>query len=82
MPSSPKSVSPNGKTPCLLPISDWPVCYAHGCYLNNRCPVYRGAYPSPVRDYIPHPPVFILLNPFEAIPISYRIKIETDDPDE
>ena len=71
----------NGKTPCCRSLTDWPVCYADGCYMNYRCPVYRGKYPNPVRDYIPMPPVFILLQPFEAVPVSYQITIQDYESD-
>lgn len=69
----------NGLTPCRLPLADWPVCFDNGCYLNCRCPVFRGSRPNPVRDYLPLPPVFILLGPYEALPISYCIPAV--DPD-
>lgn len=65
-----------GLTPCRLSQAQWPTCYAHGCYLNYRCPVYRGGRPNPERDYLPLPAVFILLGPFEAVPFSYRIPVE------
>jgi hypothetical protein len=41
--------------------------------MNNRCPVYRGGRPAPERDYLPIPAVFVLMGPFEAVPVSYRI---------
>lgn len=72
----------NGKTPCLLSIAEWRVCYEHNCYLNYRCPVYRGGRPSPVRDYIPLPPVFILVGPHQAVPFSYQIQVLEPDEDD
>lgn len=71
----------NGRTPCCRSKAEWPVCYADGCYLNYRCPVYRGKYPSPVRDYIPMPPVFLLIDTFEAVPISYHIPLPDYESD-
>jgi hypothetical protein len=82
MSSATSTKDKNDQTPCRLSVADWPVCYADGCYLNNRCPVYRGKHPSPVRDYIPLPPVFILLESHEAIPFSYQIQTTHFDPDE
>ncbi len=73
-----KTVS-NGFTPCRLRIDQWPKCTEDNCYLNYRCPVYRGTYPSPIRDYIPLPPVFIRISPYEAVPFSYRIEIQDID---
>jgi hypothetical protein len=70
----------NGLTPCLLSTAEWPVCYEHNCYQNYRCSVYRGNRPNPVRDYIPLPPVFILVGPYQAIPFSYQIRVA--DPEE
>ncbi|MBU0518377.1 hypothetical protein KKA00_09370 [bacterium] len=70
----------NGTTPCCLQTADWPICYEDNCYMNRECQVYRGKNPAPERNYLPHPPVFILVGRFEAIPYSYRIKIA--DPDE
>jgi len=81
MPSPKSSSSKNGKTPCQRSMHDWPVCYSDGCYLNRCCPVYRGNHPSPIRDYIPHPPVFILVDPFEAVPFAYHIPISQSDPE-
>ena len=79
MSSPPASEIQNSKTPCNRSFEDWPICYADGCYLNYRCPIYSGKFPSPIRDYIPMPPVFILLEPFEAIPISYLIPIKDSE---
>ncbi|TKJ41035.1 hypothetical protein CEE37_05050 [candidate division LCP-89 bacterium B3_LCP] len=76
MPTKMNQKKLNGVTPCRRPVEEWPTCFDNGCYLNNQCPVYNGKYPSPIRDYIPHPPVFILIGTFEAIPFSYKIKIE------
>ena len=72
----------NGKLPCHLPSSDWPVCYEDSCYLNRSCPVYKGHHPSPLRDYIPLPPVFIFLHPFEAVPYSYQIQVQDTNSDD
>ncbi|MCX6641393.1 MAG: hypothetical protein NTW14_13090 [bacterium] len=68
MSSCPTTPVENHQTLCRLSAEEWTVCYANGCYLNYRCPVYRGCRPSPIRDYIPLPAVFILLES-EAIPI-------------
>jgi len=70
----------NGTTPCCLNTDDWPVCYEDNCYLNRDCQVYRGNHPAPKRNYLPKPPVFILVGRFEVIPVSYRIKIA--DPED
>jgi len=78
MPSTSRSRKKNHRTPCRLALLDWPICYADGCYLNYRCPVYRGLHPNPERDYIPLPPVFALLGPFEAVPVSYHIPGKDD----
>ncbi len=66
-------------TPCRLLVSQWPICYANGCYHNYHCPVYRGGYPSPVRDYLPLPPVFVLFGNYEAVPYSYGIPVELSE---
>lgn len=68
----------NSRTPCQLSQAVWPVCYADGCYMNYRCPVYRGLHPNPKRDYIPLPPVFVRTGPYEAEPISYHIPVILD----
>lgn len=81
MPSPPHNPVKNHKLPCRLSLLDWPTCYANECYLNYRCPAYRGLYPSPVRDYIPMPPVFILLGHYEAVPVSYQIPAADPDPE-
>lgn len=75
MPSSPPAHAQNGKTPCRLCTDEWPVCYEDHCYQNYCCPVYRGKHPSPVRDYIPLPPVFILVGPYQSIPFAYQIQV-------
>ena len=36
---------PVAKTPCLIPLEDWPVCYADECYLNAVCASYSGTHP-------------------------------------
>lgn len=77
--SNPTTALKNGKTPCCRPLSEWPICYSDACYLNRECPAYRGSRPSPVRDYIPLPPVFILVEPFEAFPFSYKVAPYQDE---
>lgn len=79
MPASNSKAAQNGLTPCRLRIGDWPKCTEDNCYLNYRCPIYRGIYPSPVRDYIPLPPVFIRVTPFEAVPFFYRTEVPDID---
>ena len=66
-------------TPCRLPLGEWKICYANTCYLNRCCPVFRGRYPSPVRDYIPKPPVFTSVGAYDALPISYKIPVGLSD---
>ena len=36
---------PVAKTPCSIPLDDWPLCYADECYLNAHCPSYAGSHP-------------------------------------
>jgi len=74
-----KSKGGNGLTPCRLSQKAWPRCYADGCYLNYRCPVYQGKHPNPERDYLPQPAVFILLGPFDVVPVSYHVPIRSPD---
>ena len=81
MPTSSPPNKKNGLTPCRLSLDRWRICYADGCYLNYRCPVYRGCYPNPQRDYLPLPAVFILLGPYEAVPVSYHIPVSDEDFD-
>jgi|GEM_PF-2995996 len=73
MPASKSQGAGGGQTPCRLPVEEWSTCYADGCYLNHCCPSYRGSRPNPPRDYLPLPPVFLRLGPYEAIPYSYTI---------
>ncbi len=73
MPKAVHSKAGGGWTPCCLPLSEWKICYDNGCYLNYRCPVYRGCRPNPERDYLPLPAVFVLIEPFEAFPISFHV---------
>ncbi|HEX7343168.1 MAG TPA: hypothetical protein VF398_02830 [bacterium] len=68
----------NGLTPCRISLEGWPVCFSDGCYMNYRCPVYRGRFPNPERDYIPLPPVFVRVGPFEALPVTYHIPVIAD----
>jgi len=68
----------NGLTPCRLSRKAWPVCYSDGCYMNYRCPVYRGMFPNPERDYVPLPSVFVLVRRGEAEAISYLIPVVAD----
>ena len=79
MPSPPSKSVTSGLTPCRLPVDQWTKCTENNCYLNYRCPVYQGIYPNPVRDYIPLPPVFIRVSPYEAVPFSYHIVIQDID---
>jgi hypothetical protein len=46
--------------------------------MNYRCPVYCGLHPSPERDYVPLPSVFVLVRRGEAEAISYHIPVITD----
>jgi hypothetical protein len=79
MPAKTALVEKDHRTPCRLTLVEWPTCYAHECYMNHRCPVYKGGRPCPERDYLPLPAVFILLGPFEAVPFSYRIPLKLSD---
>jgi hypothetical protein len=72
MPSLKKTTRKITTTPCQREMIEWPICYENNCYQNYCCPVYRGKFPSPVRDYIPMPPVFIP-GPYYAFPVSYNI---------
>ena len=82
MPASKTTTPKNNLTPCRREKEEWPICYENNCYQNYCCPAYRGKFPSPVRDYIPLPPVFILVSPDEAIPFFYQIQVTTFDSEE
>ncbi|MFH1861708.1 MAG: hypothetical protein ABH878_02745 [bacterium] len=79
MPSGKPHYPPPTHTPCQLPLEQWRTCYANGCYLNYRCPVFCGTRVSPERDYIPLPPVFVLWGAGEAVPLLYKIPKPNSD---
>ena len=46
---------PVAKTPCSIPLEDWPLCYADECYLNAQCASYAGSHPR----FVPRKPVVV-----------------------